>query len=665
MTWLTKPPSTPNVPTMAEKKPERGFNLAKLQGMVEPLSVRVEKVVGGVNNPVELPPTSGGSNDGTGWTKEDVLKLEPFVNQHHGFGVYEGKVADANGASMQWSFGLRPPNAFQQVPGQQLGFSGGAPAHPLPQFTGQGNVLFSAAPVNPSLQSGWPQVQVQPAWNGQQWVQPPQVWQHPPQAPQQPPWQWQQPFSPGTVGGGAGDSVVQKLQADLEAERRARVESEAKAERERAEARHAGEVAAMREEMAKLREQMTRAPAAPAEDPRLKILEQQAQAAAARAERMEADARMEKLLAGIQQQQQAQMQAMQQQLAALAQNNNQSAMIPLMSLIQSVTQQSNESAKEMARSITASQDKTIGFLQANQGQSAQVLQNMNGAFDTYNKVMHGAFDMLQNAQGGPSSVGDKILEGATFLGAQGKSIVDKFLANREKKVQADLKAKEIDANVEIAKEQMRLQAQALQAGVQQTPQQVAPQGAQVSGGQQGTPVTPAQVAQGQPAPQQAQVAEPKAPPVLRAVPSAADKRDKELFVHDQLIEQLARLRTGVRGVPGKPKLTPEEVAIAVMQAMVKVKQLGLDIPAMKMYEAGEFYELMAACLPSTTSSFHEEAAEAFVALLAHGVQQAQQQAAAGDAGDAGDAGEGDDDGDGEDGDDAEEAGDGGEGDQAS
>ena len=662
MTWLTKPPSTPNVPTMAEKKPERGFHPAKLQSMVEPLTVRVEKVVGGQANPVELPPTSGGTTDGTGWTKEDVLKLEHQINQHHGFGVYEGKVADANNVTMQWSFGVRPPNVFQQPAPQQLGFAGGVPpASPIPAFNGgQGNVIW-AAPMNPSYQSGWPQAQAQqPAWNGQQWVQPPQVWQ--PQAPQQqPPWQWQQPATSAV-----GDSVVQKLQADLEAERRARVESEAKAERERAEARHAGEVAAMREEMAKLREQMTRAPAAPAEDPRLKILEQQAQAAAARAERMEADARMEKMMAGFQQQMQVMQQQTQQQLAALAQNNNQSAMIPLMSLIQTVTQQSTEAAKDMARQVTASQDKTIGFLQSNQQQGSQVLQNVNGAFDTYARVMTGAFEMMQNAQGGPSSVGDKILEGATFLGAQGKSIVDKFLANKEKKVQADLKAKEIDANVEIAKEQMRLQAQALQAGVQQAPQQVAPQGAQVSGGQQGTPVTPAQVAQGQPAQAQQvaqQVAEPKAPPVLRAVPSAADKRDKELFVHDQLIEQLARLRTGVRGVHGKPKLTPEEVAVAVMQAMVKVKQLGLDIPAMKLYEAGEFYELMAACLPSTTSSFHEEAAEAFVALLAHGVQQAQQQAAA--AGGEGD-GESDDDGDdgGEDGE-SEEAGDGGEGDQAS
>lgn len=642
---------------MAPPKVEKGFSPSKLQQMVEPLTVRVEKVVGGLGSAVELPPTSGGNTDGTGWTKEDVLKLEAHIDQHHGPGVYEGKIADANNTTMQWSFGKRPGPAYQP-PIIQPQFGGVAP-QATPIGAQGGNVLW-AAPAVPSVQHGWPQGQQQPVWNGTQWVSPPPVFQQPPA-----PWQWQQPpqqvWPPASGAPSAGESALAQMQAQLEAERRARLESEAKAERERAEARHAAEIAAVREELAKMREaaqaRAAAPPPPPAEDPRVKALEEQNRQNAARQDRLEADARMEKMLASLQQQNQAQMQAMQQQLAALAQNNNQSALIPLMSLIQTVTAQSTEAAKEMARSVTAAQDKTIGFLQANQNQSASVLQNMNGAFDTYNKVMHSAFEMVQNAQGGPSSVGDKILDGLQFLGAQGKGIADKFFAAREKKVQADLKAKEIDANVEIAKRQMEVQAQVYvaQGGAPQQQAQQQPQGAQVAGQapqQQAQQPQGATLGQSAPVQQVAASETPAAPPVLRAVPSSADKRDKEMFVYDQLIDQVGRLRLGVRGAPGKPKLSPEEAAIAVMQALVKIKQLGLDIPVMKLYEEGDFYELFAVILPSTTASFHEEAATALANLLSRGAQLAQQQGpppqAAADEGDEEDEDEDEEDDDGED-----------------
>lgn len=87
---------------------DRGFDLAKLQAMIEPLGVRVEKLRNSTKMPIELPPKDG-ATPGIGWTRDEIMKLEGFLlNQWTGGGYYTAKIADAEGTVMEWDFGWDP-----------------------------------------------------------------------------------------------------------------------------------------------------------------------------------------------------------------------------------------------------------------------------------------------------------------------------------------------------------------------------------------------------------------------------------------------------------------------------------------------------------------------------------------------------------------------------
>lgn len=141
-------------------KREKYFDVSKLQSMLEPLTVRVEKLKNSGKSPVDLP-LKDGSAPGTGFTREEVFKLESYVaTELTGGGSYEASVTDANGVAMSWSFyydpKMFPERAPPNAPVPLAAFMPPPPNPPIPLSP------YQAAPQMPVgnplgyAQTSWP-----------------------------------------------------------------------------------------------------------------------------------------------------------------------------------------------------------------------------------------------------------------------------------------------------------------------------------------------------------------------------------------------------------------------------------------------------------------------------------------------------------------------------
>jgi len=97
----------------------RAFDDAKLAAMVEPLTVRVEKIKGTSRTPIPLPEGDDGKQGGTEWAKEDVRGLENWlVTEWAGGGLYEITVTDSSPTPnvMKWSPFWNPADYPEKLP---------------------------------------------------------------------------------------------------------------------------------------------------------------------------------------------------------------------------------------------------------------------------------------------------------------------------------------------------------------------------------------------------------------------------------------------------------------------------------------------------------------------------------------------------------------------
>ncbi len=218
-----------NVPMPPTKKQkamtdEYKFDVARLQAMQVPLAVRVVQLRGTAEVPYPVPPGSLSRNnqEGTGYTREEVQRLESDLGPKFGGGHYVIAVVDANGETMKWKI-LLDHGIFAKkevpIPQPPLGSSPvmQTPSNPQPPM-GTGPVFPSwhqspqQMQQNPSAQTGSQLQQAQPfqgqqpqqmqqpggpwsSWNGQQPMNPPPPWMPPPGYPYlpQPYWPPQQP----------------------------------------------------------------------------------------------------------------------------------------------------------------------------------------------------------------------------------------------------------------------------------------------------------------------------------------------------------------------------------------------------------------------------------------------------------------------------------------
>lgn len=259
----------------APKKPERGFDNAKLMGMAEPLMVRVEKVRGNQRQPIEIPAGRDGNAPGTGLSKDEILRLESWlVTDWTGGGYYMITVTDANGVSMAWEASYPPAQFPEKVPPALQGATVppilsappmAIPQQPAPMVGMQAMPQQPAAvgqqQMRPIVGTGSPGFGLMPGYTygqpGATYTPPVQQAQAPATTPIQPPPAW-----PGWGFGGfpfTGSAAPRRtededhrsraLELQLTQEREERIKREAEAARERDAARHQQELEKLRVEM--------------------------------------------------------------------------------------------------------------------------------------------------------------------------------------------------------------------------------------------------------------------------------------------------------------------------------------------------------------------------------------------------------------------------------
>lgn len=101
----------------------RKFDLERFQQMIEPFTVRVERLEGSTRSPIPLPPspstgmTSPCTAPVTGWTAGDVSGLEQWLlTEWSGGGFYSISIVDANNTSMEWEANFDPGKYPKMVP---------------------------------------------------------------------------------------------------------------------------------------------------------------------------------------------------------------------------------------------------------------------------------------------------------------------------------------------------------------------------------------------------------------------------------------------------------------------------------------------------------------------------------------------------------------------
>src|SRR5262249_18018446 len=90
------------------KQPPKTFDDAKLQAMTEPLTVRVERLKNNTRSPIPLPDNADGSPGSTGWSREEIQRIDAWVVREvrgGGGGLFEVSVTDSsqpNPIVMKW-----------------------------------------------------------------------------------------------------------------------------------------------------------------------------------------------------------------------------------------------------------------------------------------------------------------------------------------------------------------------------------------------------------------------------------------------------------------------------------------------------------------------------------------------------------------------------------
>jgi len=129
--------------------PKKGsFDPAKLDQMVEPFIVRVERLRGSLRQPIELPEKPDGQPPGVGWTREDIQRLEFWlVKEWTGGGAYRFLVTDANGTQMEWE-SVWDPKMFPERPMPGSPVANWSPPPPVQQQVAPVGTVPGAQPMN-------------------------------------------------------------------------------------------------------------------------------------------------------------------------------------------------------------------------------------------------------------------------------------------------------------------------------------------------------------------------------------------------------------------------------------------------------------------------------------------------------------------------------------
>lgn len=612
------------------KKPHKGFDLAVLQKMAEPLSVRVVKKKANSEQPVNLPGKDGAA-PGTGWARDDALELERFVLNQDGGGFYEGKITDSNGTTMEWPFGwdprtipeklspadqvyaTPPPMSAPPQPGQPLPLPPNPMQASMPLGSGQGWLMQQAQPV-------YPYAPAQAAQQAQV-AQTPQGW----------PGGWpgmSSPFGPypgapwwqGFQGGSStpiksDDTRVRQLEERLAAAERANLSKDYDARLEAQRQAAAQETAALREEIRRLAEAKPSGP-----DPEVVRAREEA-------ERL----RQEKAMGDLQRGFQEQINVLRAAMEKMATNPAESAEIqrlrdeqrraeekhererqeqrhreelreikgeinkgpdPMLTYLTENSRQQAETAKEIARSNkeamelqTRNMVSPIQVMEMIQKQSGgvdglvkSIIGSFGGAFETYRMMM----ESLVQMQGGGQSPAQAMLQQGLD---RASDIANQYIAfQRDKSV--------FESKAAAAKAQAQAKtADAVRAQTTARPPQSYDAGLASPGPSPQEPIPEETAGNGQSG--EAQPAE------VIDINERRPPTEEEMF--GPALESVQHLRKGVEN----GKMRPDQAVAAIIQGVAVVEQQGLQVPAFSLFAEGRFADLMDALLPNAPQQFRD------------------------------------------------------------
>jgi hypothetical protein len=608
---------------MAPKK-EKKLDVATLQKMHEPLTVRVQRVKSNLKTTIALPGKEGPeAPPGTGWTRDDVLGLESYVQNLAGGGFYVGEVTDASGTSMTWEFGWDPRTIPERIPPGDQAHAAMPPPAPVPgqpPMVPQDPLRAAAALGGGSL--GWlPPVQPYPYQ--QQQGQPQQSampwWYHQmpagfaPQAPT--------PATPWQGAAQGADERVRFLENQLREQQFAATMKDQQSEVAQA-------INVMREEMRQLA-----AVKAPGEDAEARRLREENMRLQQEQARKDAEMRMQSQIDRLAQMMekvidgggsnkelerlQAQMERDRQdarhreEMRALKESKPDA----LIEFFRANSQQQAETAREIARSHRETANQ-IAQTTINPMQMADLMQRQSGGMDNMMKSVIGSFggafetyrmmmESLVQIQGGGQSPGMTMLQEGI---GRATEIANQYLAfQRDKSVhESQAKAAAAKAQAKSA-DAMRVQAETISRGVHTGPGQhvgdpalagatsdeVQPgdEAAESSGNGQSGEAVPAEV-----------------------IDINEGRRPTEQDMFGAAFESVQHLRQGV----AENKMDPMQAASAIVQGIAVCEQQNLVIPAFTLFAEGRFADLMDALLPEAPQQFRDECVQILVAEFMQG-----------------------------------------------
>lgn len=643
---------------MAATKPQvKKYDEAKLKSMVEPITVRIEKIRGAQRTPINLPPPEDPeAPQNGGLTQDDIRGLEQFLaTQWSGGGFYEITATDSSQPTpitMVW----QPYYDINLYPERKP---------PTPEEAAQGIAPIVQLPVNQrgpanimtAFPNGFPNFNQQP-------VSQPMFTPYPPMP------------APPQIGTNQWAVYSQEIEKRRhEDEVRALREENARRDREAQEAKHAAQLAAERSanetrtraleaQLTELKNTIANLAKTGSKDPEIELLKQQAADARAQADReraeREAERRNSEMLAMIKATQEATQRQIDESnrrtellMQQLRESQNRGP-DPMIALFTELTRNNAEAIKEISRNskeqITQLQMQmlkpqdilaiTTGANAAADANGAKIASAYSGVLDMQTKVMEQALQMAPQGSG----VVDVVRDSVNGL----KDFAERYVGAKsaEQRMAAQAQVQVAQAQAHVATVQAAAAAGAPIPGVVYTPPAPPEQG-QLAGPSE------------EPRKKKAKT---QAPAEVVVAADAGVKRrgrtDREWFgpaIEEAIMmrEQVAMYIDSLRSDPPQTNpdgthigMSAEQAAQGIIMATSQVAQLGINVPAIiDLLMQQRYADFIDVLLPDAPPNYKIDVAQILTEHIARLSGEPSPSAVNDNADDGGDDDADDDDGD--------------------
>ena len=446
---------------MIPKQPPK-FDLVKLEAMVEPFTIRIEKIRGSMRHEVPLPASENGNPPGTGWSKEQVRDVEKWlVNEWSGGGQYAITIVDSSvpPQMMEWPAFYTPVDFPERIP-PLLAVSSAVTA---PQQTYQ-----QARPMAAQFNGG---MMLPPASNYPQQQQQPQGFF--PQMPQpQPQFNggYAQPIA--NVGYNPAADAEHRRLADALAQANAQLaqtrEQVAQREFERRAAEMKAENDRRFDSLQQLIQQMNK-PQAGQHDPAIeqlreqnRMLQEQMRVQAAESDRLRREQELRETMRANQEETRRQIEAANVRYETMMRETAKAGPDPTVMMYQENMRMQVEAMKEMARSNQAQMERVQSQIMRPMDLLQIVKDSSNGADQVQSTLNRAWMDMFQMqrqamehiAQLNQGGGGNEVIGLVRDIGGGVQKMVEKYTGG---------KTKEAVAQFQTQAEMARAQADVIQS----------------------------------------------------------------------------------------------------------------------------------------------------------------------------------------------------------